>query len=183
MSVLKSQPMPAKTQCEIMPLQLNTGISTYRGRNAGNYNWAQGTVWEASVFWPFQWSVRLQERPDSEAVNTHFFFHRKFMLRPVSGIQGTDQNSLLVHTSLNLSFKMTPLVYLSLSTGFTWVEAVKTSKDGLTSGFNLIQIWELVYNPFNRWAFSVGAQHVSTAHLFKGDSNQDQIKCRIYFRL
>jgi hypothetical protein len=174
-SILLAQPEPAMAHWEIVPLQVSSQVATYRGRNVNNRQLGEGRCASIVLYMPFQWQIHKQFITTDTVAQSGYFFNRQFWFRPLVGIQITDDFSTVTHASFGFNFKLHSRMYAVFHSGLAWVEANSNSRDGLSSGFNLIQQLNVIYTHTSHWAFGMGIQHISPAHIFKGESNQDAL--------
>ena len=174
-SLLYAQPEPATAHWEIVPLHVASNFATYRGRNVNNRQLGEGRCAGITLFMPFQWQIHKQFKATDTVQQSGYFYNRQFWFRPLIGLHVTDDFSTVSHASVGFNFKLHLQMYLAFQTGLAWVEAKSNSRDGLESGFNLIQQFHVIYALTSHWAFGMGVQHISPAHIFKGESNQDAL--------
>lgn len=177
--LVTAQPVPAITNWEILPLQVSSNISTYRGRNENDRTFGQGISSGISVFLPFQWHIQKLNNASDSLSKAGFFYNRQFWFRPLITVQITNDWSSVTASSFSFNFKLNQKMFLSFQSGIAWIEAKSHTQDGLYSGFNLIQALHMGYALNSHWAIGTGIQHISPAHIFKGESNQDAISLSV----
>lgn len=174
-SLVSAQNNKGKMALEITGANIGMYGTTYITRSIGVQDFGTEYGFLAQVQFPFQWSIDYKHNFSDSVEYLGEYNNRLFLIRPLAIFSITQQGNNFTGLSIQFSWLLFHWIYLDFATGVIWVEAKDNSSDGLSSGFNLNQTLSLSKELSNHITFSFGINHLSNAHIFNSDANQDSI--------
>lgn len=171
----KAQNNKGKFELEIVSANIGLYGTTYSTRSEGIQKMGKEFGFFSQVYFPFQWSVDYETNFNDSLTYNGEYNKRLFLIRPQALFSVTQQGNVFGGLSIQFSWLLFNQFYLEYTTGVVWVEAEKSATDGLSSGFNLNQTLS-ISQPINQhFTFSLGFNHLSGAHIFDSEANQDLV--------
>lgn len=172
---INAQNNKGKIALEIINANIGVYGTTYVTRSTGVQKFGSEYGFMTQVYFPFQWSIDYKQNYSDSTEYVGEYNNRLFLIRLLAIFSITQQGNNFTGLSVQFSWFLFKWIYLDFATGVIWVEAKEGASDGLAPGFNLNQTLSLSKELSNHFTFSFGINHLSDAHIFNSDANQDSI--------